>query len=64
MRKASRLCAEEARAASDPVDRKELAAKVADLARVAETIDPDSRESPGGRLIGDPGRVAAGADSG
>ena len=39
LREAARLCAEEARAASDPSERRELSAKVTDLADFAEMID-------------------------
>jgi hypothetical protein len=39
LREAARLCVEEARAASDPSERRELSAKIADLAGFAEMID-------------------------
>jgi hypothetical protein len=39
LREEARLCAEEARAASSPSARRELAAKIAELADAAETID-------------------------
>jgi uncharacterized coiled-coil DUF342 family protein len=45
LREAARLCAEEARTASDPSEKRELSAKIADLAEFAETIDRMSAES-------------------
>jgi hypothetical protein len=45
LREAARLCAEEARRASDPSDRRELSAKIADLAGFAEMIDHMAADS-------------------